>query len=115
MILIALAVAAAAPQPGLPPGISAVQQARATVRIVSGARVTAEKPPEEALVRETKVSNADGSRTASLLIEFLEDQPFKVSVTVESRPLAGTPILALLKVALPPGGRVRAGGAMVQE
>jgi hypothetical protein len=38
-----------------------------------------------------------------------------VSVTVEFKPLGGTPISALLKVAVPPGGKVRAGGAIVHE
>ncbi len=45
----------------------------------------------------------------------LKPQLFRVRVTVDSRPLAGTPISALLNVALPPGGSVRAGGAIVQE
>ena len=45
----------------------------------------------------------------------LKPQPFRVRVTVESSPLGGTPISALLKVAVPPGGRLRAGGAIVQE
>ena len=44
----------------------------------------------------------------------LKNQPFRLSVTVESSPLAGTSICALLKVALAPGSRVRVGGVMVQ-
>ena len=45
----------------------------------------------------------------------LRNQPFSVSVTVDSSPLGGTFISALLKVAVPPGGRLRAGGDIVHE
>jgi hypothetical protein len=45
----------------------------------------------------------------------LKGQPFRLRVTVEPMPLGGTSISALLKVAVPPGGSVRAGGAIVQE
>ncbi|HEU5482227.1 MAG TPA: hypothetical protein VFU80_03920 [Sphingomicrobium sp.] len=65
-----LVLAAAISQQTLPPSISAVEQARATVRIVCGARVTADRLPEEALVRDTKVLGPDGSRKPARLIEF---------------------------------------------
>jgi hypothetical protein len=70
MLLIAIAAATAAAQPSLPAGPSAIQQARATVRIISGARVTAEKLPLEAIVRNTQVSSADGSQGTARLVEF---------------------------------------------
>lgn len=70
MLVFALAVAAAAAQPILPPGISAVQQARATVRIVSGARVTAERTPDDALIRDTRIRGEDGTQKTARLIEF---------------------------------------------
>ena len=70
MLAFAFAAAAAASQPNLPQTHSVVEQARATVRIVSGARVTAERIPPDAIVRETKVRSADGSQTTSRLVEF---------------------------------------------
>ena len=47
-----------------------VEQARATVRIVSGAWLTAERIPEDALVREVQLVRADGSRATARLVEF---------------------------------------------
>lgn len=70
MLTIALAAAAAAAQPASPPRIELAVQARASVRIVSGSRITAEKLPEEAIVRETEVRGADGSKATARLIEF---------------------------------------------
>ena len=70
MFIIALAAAVAAAHSATPPRIDLAVQARASVRILSGARITAGKPPAEALVRETEVRGADGSRTTARLIEF---------------------------------------------
>lgn len=46
------------------------EQARATVRIISGAWVTAQDIPREALVRETRIEAADGSISTARLVEF---------------------------------------------
>jgi hypothetical protein len=70
MLTIALAAAAAAAQPATPPRIELAAQARATVRIISGSRITAEKPPAEAIVRDTEVRSADGSKSTARLVEF---------------------------------------------
>ena len=73
MLVIAFAAATAAaqpPQPSLPPGVSVVEQARATVRIVSGARITAARQPHVAVVRDTQVRGEDGSAKTARLVEF---------------------------------------------
>ena len=69
MLTIALAAAAAAAQPAPPPRPVAVQ-ARASVRILAGATITAGRAPAEAIVRETRVPAADGTRTVARLVEF---------------------------------------------
>lgn len=70
MLLLAfLAATASTEAPGLH-RIEIAQQARASVRIVSGARVTAEKIPDEALVREARMERSDGSQAPARLIEF---------------------------------------------
>jgi hypothetical protein len=73
MLLFALAAATAAsvpPTPPPPPTQGAVLQARASVRILSGARVTAERQPETAIVSKTTLSGADGRGRPALLVEF---------------------------------------------
>ena len=69
MLTIALAVAAAAAPPSEPPRPPAVQ-ARASVRILSGAAIIGDRPPADAIVRETRVPAADGTRTVARLVEF---------------------------------------------
>ena len=70
MLVIALVAATAAAQPSDRPAASAVHQAKASVRIVSGERITAERLPESALVRDTEVRSADGSLKTARLVEF---------------------------------------------
>ena len=53
-----------------PPHPRIFEQATATVHIVAGARITHGKPPETAMVTETKVNDAQGARRAAQLIEF---------------------------------------------
>lgn len=69
LVLALIAATAAADTPASSSG-EAVEQARASVRVISGVRVSAEQPPQEALVRDTETANADGSWTRSRLIEF---------------------------------------------
>jgi hypothetical protein len=69
MLMMVLAAAAAAAQPAPPPRPLAVQ-ARASVRILAGATITGGPPPAEAIVRETRVPAADGTKTVARLIEF---------------------------------------------
>ena len=47
-----------------------LRQATASVRILSGARITATETPVEALVKMTELENSDGSRSTARLIEF---------------------------------------------
>ena len=70
MLLIILVAATGAVQPSDLPAASAVHQAKASVRIISGERVTADRLPEQALVRDTEVRAADGSLTTARLVEF---------------------------------------------
>ena len=70
MLVFALAAAAVVFQPAPPSQGGVVSQARATVRILVGERVTAEKIPAAALVRDTQVTSADGSRKPARLVEF---------------------------------------------
>lgn len=70
MLLLALLAATASAEAPDRPLAEAAEQARATVRIVAGAWVTAQAIPGEALVRETIVEAADGSRSAARLVEF---------------------------------------------
>jgi hypothetical protein len=70
MLLLALttaALAAPAPQPPLRP---VLQQATATVRIVSGARISASELPGDASVRDTVIKGADGGTQKVRLVEF---------------------------------------------
>lgn len=70
MLFLAL-LAATAPAEAAPRRLPEVaEQARASVRIVSGAWVTAQEIPREAMVRETRVEAADGSVSAARLVEF---------------------------------------------
>jgi len=73
--LLALAAAAGpAPAPDSPgtsaQAISAETQARASVRIVSGARILADQPPSEATVREVVLDEAGDGQRAVRLVEF---------------------------------------------
>lgn len=70
MLVLALLAATATAQLPAQPRVQAVEQARASVRIVAGVRVTAEQLPRDAIVRETKVESADGSQTSARLVEF---------------------------------------------
>jgi hypothetical protein len=73
MMLLALAAAVATSPlvPEVRPGAAApIVQATATVRIVSGARVSAAELPSEALVRETQVTGPDGVKRQARLVEF---------------------------------------------
>lgn len=72
MVLIALALATANPAGQLPPPNSsrAIQQATASVRIVPGERVSADRLPETAIITDTVVRGADGSAAPARLVEF---------------------------------------------
>lgn len=73
MVLLALALIAAPPSGAPAPPhrpTSAIQQASATVRIISGERITADHMPEAAIVTDTKIRAADGSETPARLVEF---------------------------------------------
>lgn len=70
MLLVALIAASAAvqaPQPSLRP---AAQQATATVRIISGERITAAQLPQDAIIREAQIKGADGELRHVRLVEF---------------------------------------------
>ena len=69
MLTMVLTAAVAAAQPAPPPRPLAVQ-ARASVRILSGAAIIGDRPPADAIVRETRVPAADGTRTVARLVEF---------------------------------------------
>ena len=69
MVILTL-LAAIAAQPAQPPRLEVAAQARASVRIVRGERVTATEIPADAIVRETKVRGADGVDSAYRLVEF---------------------------------------------
>lgn len=71
MLLLALLAAAATAEAEPPRRPEVAEQARASVRIVSGASVTAQEIPREALVRETRIEAADGSMSTARLVEFL--------------------------------------------
>jgi hypothetical protein len=47
-----------------------IAQATATVRILQGERITADKLPETAMVVETRVRGSDGVERAARLVEF---------------------------------------------
>jgi hypothetical protein len=68
--LVAAALLAAQATPPLPSPQRALVQATASVRILSGERVSADKIPEAAIVRDTKVRGADGSEKPARLVEF---------------------------------------------
>ena len=70
MIGLAFLAAAVAAQPAAPPRELLVQQARATVRILPGARVTADEIPAYAQVKESETRAPDGSPVKSRLVEF---------------------------------------------
>lgn len=70
MLLLALVATVAAAQPSGHARTGAIQQATASVRIISGARITAGNIPEGALVRDAQLRGADGSQTTSRIIEF---------------------------------------------
>lgn len=70
MLLIALAAAAATAQADASPGTAAVRQATASVRIVSGARISEQEAPETAIVRQVEVEDSGGARTTVRIIEF---------------------------------------------
>ena len=71
MIGLALLAATEALQPQQQaPKLELVRQATATVRIVSGARITAAQMPPDALVTTTEIRGADGSTSPARLIEF---------------------------------------------
>ncbi len=72
MSLLLLAAALAGPTAPTAPDArrGAVVEAIATVQIVRGVRIDARTVPETAVVRETRVSAADGSQQTVRLIEF---------------------------------------------
>jgi hypothetical protein len=70
-LVLAAAAALSSPIPEARPGGSTpAVQATATVRIVPGARVTATEIPEEAVVRDAKVTGPDGVQRPARLVEF---------------------------------------------
>jgi hypothetical protein len=71
VIALAAAVASVSPSPEQRTGTGApLIQATATVRIVAGARISATAIPNEALVRDTRVTGPDGVKRDARLIEF---------------------------------------------
>ncbi|QNM82116.1 hypothetical protein H8M03_08755 [Sphingomonas sabuli] len=67
--LLALAAATAVQTP-VAPRQPLAQQATATVRIISGARVTATEIPTDTQVKVMETRRPDGSRVASRIVEF---------------------------------------------
>ena len=67
MVLALLAAAAAEPAP---PRIGPVVQASATVRIISGRRLTLGTPAADAELRKSSVRDIDGRSKPARLIEF---------------------------------------------
>ena len=72
MVILALLTAAASPPESVPAQARApvLTQARASVRIVSAARVAAGRVPEEAIVTPVRVHADDGSQRTEQLVEF---------------------------------------------
>jgi hypothetical protein len=70
MLVLALVATVAAAQPSVPSRSVAIQQATASVRIISSARITPGAAPEGALVRDNQLRGADGSQVTSRIIEF---------------------------------------------
>jgi hypothetical protein len=71
ILALAVAMATAGPQPDSRASASSPAiQATATVRIVSGARISATELPDEALVRDTWVTGPDGVQHKARLVEF---------------------------------------------
>lgn len=68
--LVAAALLAAQATPSPPSPHRALVQATASVRILSGERVSADNIPEAAIVRDTRVRGADGSQKPARLVEF---------------------------------------------
>ena len=69
MVMLAF-LAAIAAQPAQPSRLEAAVQAQASVRIVRGERITASEIPADAIVRDTRVSGADGVASTYRLVEF---------------------------------------------
>ena len=73
MIVFILAAAAASASPVAEPRQGAgppLVQAAATVRIVSGARITSTDLPKEAVIRDTHVTGPDGVKRDARIVEF---------------------------------------------
>lgn len=72
MVVLALLAAAASPPPATPVRANApvLTQARATVRIVSAARIAGDRLPDEAIVTQVRVRGDDGSQGTEQLVEF---------------------------------------------
>jgi hypothetical protein len=68
MVLFALAAAAASATPAPPPRI--VEQARASVRIVSGVRVKLGTATADAQLRQTSFRDPDGTSRPAKFVEF---------------------------------------------
>ena len=71
LVLLAAAILPAHALPPPQPARGAITQATASVRIISGQRVSADNIPETAIVRDTSVRGADGSEKSARLVEFL--------------------------------------------
>lgn len=69
MMILAL-LAAASVSPADPPRLQVFEQARASVRIVRGERITARSIPRDAIVRVTQIRAADGIYSPARLVEF---------------------------------------------
>ena len=72
MFLLAAAAAAATAAEPLPRAVAVpvAAEATATVRIVAGALISATELPDEALVRDTRVTGPDGVERKVRLVEF---------------------------------------------
>lgn len=73
MIVFILAATAASAIPAAKPRYGAsppLVQATATVRILSGARITSTDLPKEAVVRDTQITGPDGVKHDARLVEF---------------------------------------------
>ena len=70
IVLAAAAAAGASSAEPSPASRVPIAQATATVRIVQGERITADKLPETAMVVETRLRGSDGIERAVRLVEF---------------------------------------------
>jgi hypothetical protein len=117
LFLAAAAVVASGQQPPARGPVAPTVQARATIRVLSGATVRfGQVQADGDGTQRNTIIRTEGSVQAAKLIEFSEIQARgSPRLIVSSSPPAGTWTSALLNDALAPGASVGAGGAMVHE